>query len=134
MNTREMKSQSLVVSFKEQIYIKIQRYSIYRDSHFKEVISKNLKFKGEIIQILSQIAKVMKIYSLDLGYVDSNRILDHVSKPYRISKDELLACIVGSKDGNYTSLQNVRGQKEKKRLAIAKVVSCLRFIMERRKS
>jgi hypothetical protein len=50
-------------------------YQVIKDQNFKQFLTKNLNFKGEIMQILQHLSKLMFAYSIDIGYADSAKIL-----------------------------------------------------------
>lgn len=47
------------LTFKEHIYIKIMSYEPCYDQNLRNFLLKNLHYKGEILQILQQIARLM---------------------------------------------------------------------------
>lgn len=47
---------------------------------------KNISFRGEILQVLQQITKLMYNYSIDVAFADSAAILDHVTRTNKLSK------------------------------------------------
>lgn len=73
----------------------------------------------------------MFAYSIDIGFADSSKIMEYVTKVSKLSKDEVLSCLV-NKSNNLLSLKSVRNIERKKDLALDRVVSCLKFYMERK--
>jgi hypothetical protein len=47
------------LTFKEHIYIKIMSYEPCYDQSFKVFLLKNLHYRGEILQILQQLGRLM---------------------------------------------------------------------------
>jgi hypothetical protein len=75
----------------------------------------------------------MKIYSIEIAYADSSKIMQFVTRSNKLSKNELLGCLAGEgKKGNLKSLKTVRGQSQKVMLAVDLVKSCLKFNVERK--
>ena len=72
--------------YREHIYLKIVNYEVVRDQKFKEFMMKNISFRGEILQVLQQITKLMYNYSIDVAFADSAAILDNVTRTNKLSK------------------------------------------------
>lgn len=70
-------------------------------------------------------------YSIEIGFADSSKILQYVTKVAKLNRDEVLSCIV-NKNNNLLSLKTVRNIERKKDLALDRVISCLKYYMERK--
>jgi hypothetical protein len=55
----------------------------------------------------------MIIYSIDIVYADSSKVLQYVTKVSKLRKAELIDCLV-NKGGNLISLKTVRNLNRKK--------------------
>lgn len=74
------------VEFKEQLYIKIQLYRIQEDASYKQAVNRHLNYKAEIVQTLHALSKLMKKYSIEIGYIDVTKILQYVTKTSKLNK------------------------------------------------
>lgn len=70
-------------------------------------------------------------YSIDIAYADSALILENVTKVKKLTKYELIQCLV-NKNNDLATLKAVRNIDRKKILAIDRVVSCFRYFVERK--
>lgn len=77
------------------------------DQNLKTFLLKNLNYRGEIMQILQQIARLIELFAIDICYADSAKVLHYVCKVSKLRKTELIDCLI-DKHGNLLSLKNVR--------------------------
>lgn len=75
----------------------------------------------------------MKMYAIDIGYADSSKILYYTTRTNRLAPRELINCLAGDPSKqNLRAIKNVRSEAQKRILAFDRIVSCLKFNMERR--
>lgn len=55
----------------------------------------------------------MFAYSIDIGFADSSKLMEYVAKVSKLSKDEVLSCLV-NKNNNLLSLKSVRNIERKR--------------------
>lgn len=58
------KSKILNLNFESPLYIKIVHFQYLKDKSFMQIMNKHLTYRGEIIQIVRQLQKLMKIYNI----------------------------------------------------------------------
>lgn len=56
------------------------------DQNLKSFLLKNLNYKGEILQILQQIGRLMEAFAIDFCFADSAKVLEYVSKVAKLKK------------------------------------------------
>lgn len=49
-------------------------------------MNKHLIYRGEIVQIVRQLQKLMKAYNIEIGYVDISKVLEYATKPKKLNK------------------------------------------------
>ena len=123
--SRDEGSSMLLGQFRDETYIKMSQFKTVNDSNYKKFINKHLDIKGELIQLLAELGKVMRFYSVEVAYANGSMLVELASRTNRVSKKELLSCLV-VKGQEITSLKNVRGQDQKFRIALDRVISSIK--------
>lgn len=131
--SRQLKQPPVLFSFQEQIFIKILSFKVQGDSNFRKFLSRHLPYKSDIIRILHELCRLAQKYSIEICYADSAKVLQQVTKMRRLTAEQLFGCISGSsKVNNFKSLKSVTGNKQKIALSFDKMVSSLKFNVERK--